>query len=454
MAVRDLPFKVGASAESRSFSEGFRGAWFRCKIKDNIKGKRQKLMLEYIDFPGEAPESILLYQKCPTKTGKLQQKKEIMLRPPFPTVYRESEMPDVNTISEVAVVFKDVRKIGDLVDWFTDSCYWSGRVIQILEDDMVEIELHPPPIGEGDSYKAFCKDLRPSLDWSSKCGWTVPTSLNSKHDPCARILKPVNQGRSSTLLSHSASEDTAALLGVDATSQSSLVSHASSNSSQPFDKLEENEKSALSLTTEKEVQTSVTDVNSDMANNGGIGKIGCADDDLISHAKSTPNGVRGTNVSPILNSLPDQLEGTETQLPSTIIANDMLLPGKDMNSDTTADSGLGRTNCSDNDANSHVKYASDEIGGTTSGKDRFDDGGSSKKMRIDGNIPPTLLFSNTMEAAIVNLEELVNCVKWMKSSLQNDMPSSDIRPSWKFLAHHASSSPKCASLNCKLTKEF
>lgn len=62
-----------------------------------------------------------------------------MVRPPFPTVYRESEMPDVTTISEVAVIFKDARKVGDLVDWFSDGCYWSGRVTEILDDEMVQV---------------------------------------------------------------------------------------------------------------------------------------------------------------------------------------------------------------------------------------------------------------------------------------------------------------------------
>ena len=33
MGARDLPFKVGGQAESRSFITGFRGAWFRCKVK-------------------------------------------------------------------------------------------------------------------------------------------------------------------------------------------------------------------------------------------------------------------------------------------------------------------------------------------------------------------------------------------------------------------------------------
>lgn len=36
--------------------------------------------------------------------------------------------------------------------------------------------LPEPPWGEGKSYEAFSKDLRPSLDWSPEHGWTVPIS--------------------------------------------------------------------------------------------------------------------------------------------------------------------------------------------------------------------------------------------------------------------------------------
>lgn len=62
-----------------------------------------------------------------------------MVRPCFPPIYRESEMPDVNTISKVVVIFDDVLKVGDLVDWFTDGCYWSGRIIELLGDEKVKV---------------------------------------------------------------------------------------------------------------------------------------------------------------------------------------------------------------------------------------------------------------------------------------------------------------------------
>ncbi|PON57021.1 hypothetical protein PanWU01x14_177510, partial [Parasponia andersonii] len=72
---------------------------------------------------------------CPSRNRKSQQKLELMVRPPFPCICHEGRMHDVSTISEVAVIFSDTRRIGDLVDWFTDGCYWSGIVTKILEDE-------------------------------------------------------------------------------------------------------------------------------------------------------------------------------------------------------------------------------------------------------------------------------------------------------------------------------
>lgn len=40
-----LPFKVGQSAESRSFQSGFRSAWFRCKVQNAKFGYSVSLML-------------------------------------------------------------------------------------------------------------------------------------------------------------------------------------------------------------------------------------------------------------------------------------------------------------------------------------------------------------------------------------------------------------------------
>ncbi|MCH82222.1 hypothetical protein A2U01_0003023, partial [Trifolium medium] len=96
-----------------------------------------------------------------------------MVRPCYPTIYRKSEKLDVNTISEVIVIVDDAWKVGDLVDWFSDGCYWCGTVTEVFGDDKVQVDLLPHPLGEGDTYKALTKDLRPSLDWSPEKGWTV-----------------------------------------------------------------------------------------------------------------------------------------------------------------------------------------------------------------------------------------------------------------------------------------
>ncbi|XP_050239462.1 uncharacterized protein LOC126688716 isoform X4 [Quercus robur] len=191
MGHKDLPFEVGQVAESRSFIQGFRGAWFRCKIK-KISWKKGQMGhdLEYVDFPDEKIEWTKLYQK-PINTKEV--KSQLMVRPCFPPIYRESEMPDVNTISKVVVIFDDVLKVGDLVDWFTDGCYWSGRIIELLGDEKVKIELPPPPMGEGLSYEAIRNELRPSLDWTPEYGWMVPKLEKGNDRCCARIVKPFTQ---------------------------------------------------------------------------------------------------------------------------------------------------------------------------------------------------------------------------------------------------------------------
>ncbi|XP_057790036.1 uncharacterized protein LOC131006911 [Salvia miltiorrhiza] len=188
----NLPFKVGQVAEARTFEEGFRGAWFRCKIR-KISKKKGKLghVLEYIDFTEEKLDWTKLYQVPSHYEGNIKGKHgELMVRPPYPPIYKEKQMPHVSEITEDTVIGGDSWRVGNLVDWWTNDCFWSGRITQLLGDDAAQIELPPPPLGEGSSDKALLKDLRPSLDWSPELGWTVPTQ---EGDPCARVVKPVNQ---------------------------------------------------------------------------------------------------------------------------------------------------------------------------------------------------------------------------------------------------------------------
>lgn len=62
-----------------------------------------------------------------------------MMRPPFPPIYHESKRPDVNTILEVVVIANNAWKVGDLVDWWKDGCYWSGKVAEVLGDEKVKV---------------------------------------------------------------------------------------------------------------------------------------------------------------------------------------------------------------------------------------------------------------------------------------------------------------------------
>lgn len=64
-----------------------------------------------------------------------------MVRPCFPTFYVESEKPDTSTTSGEIIIVDNAWKVGDLVDWWTDGCYWSGRVTKILENGKVKVIL-------------------------------------------------------------------------------------------------------------------------------------------------------------------------------------------------------------------------------------------------------------------------------------------------------------------------
>ena len=61
--------------------------------------------------------------------------RELMLRPPFPPIYHEGQLPPANETSEVIVITEAIWNVGDLVDWWKDQCFWSGKVTQILGNE-------------------------------------------------------------------------------------------------------------------------------------------------------------------------------------------------------------------------------------------------------------------------------------------------------------------------------
>ena len=324
LKMSDLPFQVGELIESKTFLPGYRGAWFRCKIikigkKDGVLSYR----LVYPDYDKESSQ-IKVYQIPSHITKSKGSSKVLMVRPRFPTVYRENEKLDVNAISEVIVIINDTWKVGDLVDWFTDGCYWCGKVTRVFGNGKAQIDLLPPPLGEGASYEVLTKDLRPSLDWCPEKGWTVPMPTEDGCRCPARIMTPAKSGN-------------------------------------------------------------------------------------IENKNATTDGAVNTR------------HPMERRACRNI---------------KEADNKNERTCFADIVSTSHNLVAPIENSESTAINNRSNDESPAKKMRISSNLFLNSMFSNTPEAAILDLEELVNRVKWLRCVLMCEGPLSGRKdPSWKFLPH-------------------
>ncbi|XP_076934128.1 uncharacterized protein LOC143600276 [Bidens hawaiensis] len=209
-------FQVGQLVEFKTFEHGFRGAWFRCKIKD-IQLQKNKIWLEHYDYDSEELSWEDIYQIAPYMMRLNIATKVLMVRPSYPLMYRESKMPAV--ISQPCVIISGTWKVGDHVDWFEQGCYWSARVVKVLSDDKVQVELPLPPAGEGKEgeegkYEASVSDLRPSLNWSETEGWTL--AALGGHTCDAQLIFPTNQGEGMNLEAereHEAAGSTARVSG-------------------------------------------------------------------------------------------------------------------------------------------------------------------------------------------------------------------------------------------------
>lgn len=191
-----LPFEVGQTAEAQSFKPGFRCAWFRCKIKEiRQRVGHWNALLEYYDFPDEKLTWMRLYQRPPpSRDGKSKRvERQLMLRPSYPSIHSGNEISNESSVPEVRVIIQGKWKVGDLVDWWSSGCFWSGKLTKLVGNAQAVIELIPPPVGEGEFYDVFVKDLRPSLDWSPELGWTLSTSDGDAVCSCAQLIQPNNK---------------------------------------------------------------------------------------------------------------------------------------------------------------------------------------------------------------------------------------------------------------------
>ncbi|MCL7021964.1 hypothetical protein MKW94_000566 [Papaver nudicaule] len=191
----NLPFEVGQEAEAKSFLEGYRGAWFRCKIIDcGQRGGEPAVALDYLDYDDYKKSWVQVYLS-PDEEHNDYNKRHLMLRPSYPQIYHRSQMPGVREISEMVGIVDGSWEVGDLVDWFKDGCYWSGCITEVIDDENVQIQFPKPPMGEGDTHKVFCKDLRPTLDWNPEVGWIAPIFKAGKAlRRCVRLIHPMGPG--------------------------------------------------------------------------------------------------------------------------------------------------------------------------------------------------------------------------------------------------------------------
>ncbi|PWA40838.1 Agenet-like domain-containing protein [Artemisia annua] len=321
--------KVGQLIEMKTFEKGFRCAWFRSKVID-IDLQENRVKLEYYDYDFEQEITwAKIYDVPPYGRKSSLKKKQLMLRPQYPLKYHKSELPPVNSISEICVVIDGAWKVGDKVDWYQDDCYWSATVIKVLRNDKVQVTLPMPPAGQGsdkDKLIAFCKDLRPSLDWSQRNGWTLPT-VDGQTAAGAQLIFPSKQGM---------------------TSQREEVEHAvAAGSNSPL------------------------------------------------NASSTTGTGMGISVN---SSVERQIsEPMDTAVFEDVKTDDM---------ESTASISSIRVE------ESKAAAAAEED--------------------VDYSVDLNIMHEETLEAPILDLEELANKIKWIKSILHSHQPPSNDRTCWKF----------------------
>ncbi|XAR57378.1 hypothetical protein NMG60_11025506 [Bertholletia excelsa] len=106
-------------------------------------------------------------------------------------------------------------------------------------------------------------------------------------------------------------------------------------------------------------------------------------------------------------------------------------------------SAMGKTSFSDTASSSHVRDDSIQTSGRPANEDEYFFSGPFKKMRTGRNISLNSMYSDTLESGVLDLEELINRVKWLRRILESEVhPPSAEKPLWKFMEHSAPYTPK------------
>jgi hypothetical protein len=62
-----------------------------------------------------------------------------MLRPSFPHWCWDDNIPEHGQKMDDVAVVSFPWKVGDLVDWWYNCCFWTGKIIELLGDDKVKV---------------------------------------------------------------------------------------------------------------------------------------------------------------------------------------------------------------------------------------------------------------------------------------------------------------------------
>lgn len=58
-----------------------------------------------------------------------------MIRPPAPPVLRENEIGE-HPLTGMAVIFDNIYKIGDIVDWWKDDVFWTSNIAEVYSSSV------------------------------------------------------------------------------------------------------------------------------------------------------------------------------------------------------------------------------------------------------------------------------------------------------------------------------
>ncbi|MCL7038509.1 hypothetical protein MKW94_022173 [Papaver nudicaule] len=439
--VDNLPFEVGQLVESKSFLEGYRGAWFRCKIKDHKKRcGEHSVALEYSDFPDEKITWINLYRLSPAERNLVSKRKYLMLRPSYPQIYHQNQIPDAGDISEIIAIVDGTWKVGDMVDWFKDDCYWSACITNVQDEENIQIQIPEHPVGEGGSYAVRSKDLRPSLNWTPELGWTVPISeIGTTSCSSVRLVQPKNPGfvknndsgtsEKSSLKFSSASVSSysvAASLPPEILLNSSVskikksIAEPSKLSSHSLETGIMKKHSGDVLSKQKTETSSIKNDGTQMTSFSDRVSVKCLD----KHSGDIPSKQSIKN------------DGTEyTRLSDSVSVKRLDehsgdMPSKRKNeSSSTKNDDTEMTSFSDK----RLDKCESVSAGNVASREQYNSCGSLKRLR-KSETELNSTFSESIESSIMDLEELVNKVIWLKGALHKGAENSNtMKPSWKFL---------------------